>query len=657
MQDDTLIDFWSYSSMTTLLRNPLAFKKKYILKVYDDLDSPSSIVGKASHKALEAYYNGREIHEAIEVGLDLINNTSDSGIDYGKTGSRANVLSTYNQAINFYFEELPKYHEILGVEQGITAKVKTIDGKELGIPAKSYSDLITRNELGEIEIVDHKFVRSYTDGDVDHFGHFIQAMFNYHTVWAEYGEQPARMIFNECKVSKNRDNTPQIQPYTIEFSSVADFAVFYKLYESCTKLINLPDMVFLPNPNDIFDGQNTFEVFRAGVITVDKPVVVKHKTEQVQFAEKQYIPSAFDKVENENLTDEERIRLKLQEFGVSVSMQETHIGASVIQYTLKPSKGVSMAKIAKLGEDVSIALGAEAVRIQAPIRGTSLVGIEVPSKTRKRIDLTEQHYKRGTLNIPIGVDVYGKVHYKDITEMPHLLIAGATGSGKSVMLNVLLQCLTKQMTPAKLKLVLIDPKRVELSQFADKPHVIGDVIYEADEAVDALVDLTKEMERRYEVLAKAGVRQIADYKGGKLPKIVVVIDEFADLMHSGGKDGKKAIKAEITERDIFGKPVMKYKKEIEAERPSAESLIVRLAQKARAVGIHVVLATQRPSADVVTGLLKANIPTKIAFMTTNKVNSQVILDETGAEELTGKGDMLFMDTGTRGLKRLQGLYF
>lgn len=653
---DSVIDFWSYSSMTTMLRNPLAFKKKYILKVYDDLDSPSSILGKAGHKALEEYYKGKEIHEAIEAGLDLINNTSDSGVDWGKTGSRAKLIESYNQAINFYFEELPKYHEILGVEQGITTKCPTIDGQELPLPLKSFSDLIVRNERGEIEIVDHKFVRSYTDGDVDDFSHFVQAMFNFHTVWAEYGEKPARMIFNECKVSKNRDNTPQIQPYTMEFGDhMADFAVFYKLFNSCTKLVNIPDMVFLPNPNDIFDGQNTFEVFRSGVISVDRPVAVKHKTEQKTFVEKQFVPSAFDKVENENLSDEERIRLKLQEFGIAVEMKDTHVGPSVTQYTFKPSKGVSMSKIAKMGEDLAIALEAENVRIEAPIRGTSLVGVETPSKVRKTVELATQHYRKGTLQVPIGVDVYGEVHYKDLADMPHLLIAGATGSGKSVMLNVLIKAITEQMTAKELDLVLIDPKRVELSHFADRKHVKGEIIYEVEEAVTELESLVELMEERYKTLQAAGVRNISDYKG-QMSKVVVVIDEFADLMQSGGKTKKDAVKAEITERDERGKPIMKYRKEVEAERPSAESLIVKLAQKARAVGIHLVLATQRPSADVVTGLLKANIPTKIAFSTTSQVNSKVILDEVGAEELTGKGDMLFADPHARGLKRLQGLY-
>jgi S-DNA-T family DNA segregation ATPase FtsK/SpoIIIE len=634
--------------MSMLMRNQLAFKKRYILKIYDDITRPSAVVGSAGHRALQAYYNGKSFEEAKQAGLDYINNQSDTGIDYGKTGSREQIINTFNQAINFYFEELPKYHEILGVEEEIVTPIEQIDGQPINMPAKSFSDLITRNAIGEIEIIDHKFVKFYSDPDVDVFSHFLQGMFNYHTIKAKYGEAPKRIIFNECKTSKNKDGKPQIQPYTIEFEGLyGDFATFYKLYDSCTKVINNPEAIFLPNPHDIFDGQNSFEVFRSGVIGVERPVVVKHKTEQVAFSEKAYVASAGDRLENKNLTAEERIRLKLQEFGVSVEMQETHVGPSVTQYTFKTSKGVPMSKVAKLDNDLALALEAEHIRIEAPIRGTSLVGVEVPNKSLTRVDLAERHFKKGTLNIPIGMDVYGETVYGELSDMPHLLIAGATGSGKSVMLNVILRSLTTQMPASKLKLALIDPKRVELSQFADLPHVMGEVVYDVEPAVKLLMQLNDVMDARYITLAKSKVRRIEDYEGD-MPRIVVVVDEFADLMLTGGN---QKLKEKRVATGPKGKPVI-----IEDELPSAEQLIVRLAQKARAIGIYLVLATQRPSAEVVTGLIKANIPTKIAFMTTSKVNSQIIIDQPGAEELSGKGDMLYMDPGARGLKRLQGLY-
>lgn len=647
--NDPLINYWSTSSMNQLLRNPLAFKKKYILSVFDDIMSPSAVVGQACHKALQAYYeDGAEPQEAIDKGLDYINHMSDTGIDYGKTGSREQILKSYNQAINFYFEEMPQYHEILAVEQTIVTETTTVDGEKLSLPIKVIIDLVTRNKLGEIEVIDHKFVRSYSDGAIDNFNHFLQGMFNYHAIKEKYGEAPKRIIFNECKVAKNKDNTPQLQPYTIEFEGMyGDFATFYKLFNSCTEYISRKDAIFLPNPNDIFDGQISFETFRAGVIGVDRPVSVKHKTEQRQFVEKNFVASAIDRADNQHITDEEKIRMKFGEFGIPVEMQETHRGASITQYTMKPSRGVKMSSIEKHANDLALALEAESIRIEAPIRGTSLVGVEVPNKERKIIEMGENHLRKGTMEIPIGVDVFGKTVYKDLVDMPHLLIAGATGSGKSVMLNVLLTALTKQVSEKALELVLIDPKRVELAQFSEAPHLVEDVIYDIDEAAIQLDNLIERMEARYNYLAKMGVRDISQIKDMK--RVVVVIDEFADLMLNGGTD--KRVQKKLIGHGPRGGPQYKT-----IEKPSIETQIVRLAQKARAVGIHLVLATQRPSADVVTGLIKANIPTKIAFMTTTSVNSKIILDQAGAEELTGKGDMLFLDPAEKELKRLQGLY-
>lgn len=354
-------------------------------------------------------------------------------------------------------------------------------------------------------------------------------------------------------------------------------------------------------------------------------------------------------------------------------MEETFVGASVTKYTLKPSRGIAMSKIARVGNDIALALGAESVRIEAPIRGTNLVGIEVPSKNRKRIDLVESHYRKGTTQIPIGVDVFGKVHYKDIADMPHLLIAGATGSGKSVMLNVILTALTKQMSPDALKLVLVDPKQVELAGYSKVPHLDRPIVTSSDKAIEVVDYVVGLMEDRYKLLAKAGAKNLEEYnaKGTKLPRYVVVIDEFADLMMTAKKSSSSDVDIkELTEKInllalqklVAGKKITQkdiksiLSKLKEEALPDVEHSIVRIAQKARAVGIHLILATQRPSADVVTGLIKANIPTKIAFATTSEVNSRIILDESGAEELIGKGDMLFQDPSSRDLKRLQGLY-
>ena len=682
------IDHWSPSSMSQFLRNPLSFKKQYILKIYDNLTSPSALVGISAHKAIEAYFNGRSLTEAKDIGLTNINNQSDSGINYGKTGTREQIINNYNQAVNFYFEELPTYHKILGVEFAIVAPMETVDGKTLALPAKTKSDLITENKLGEIEIIDHKFVKSYTDSSVDDFPKFIQGYFLYHTVKWKFGKAPARVIYRECKISKNRNGEPQTQEYTIEFNQMHDFATFYKLYEAATNNIQLDGYQYLPNPNDIFDGQNSFEIFRSGVIGVEAPITVEHKTEQVQFAEKNYVASAHDAVDTASFTPEGKVKAKFSEFGVGLKPEETHVGPSVTQYTFKPSIGVSMKKIRSYADDVALALEADNVRIDAPIPGTSLIGVEIPNKTRTTVPLANNHYVKGTMQIPIGVDVYGKVHHKDLADMPHLLIAGATGAGKSVMLNVILTALSKQNTATDVKFVLIDPKQVELTMFEKSKHLLMPIVTDQVQAAITLDKMVKEMERRYDVLRAAGVRNINDYTGD-MPKIVIVLDEFADLMMMAENKAqtfdlnateltKQIIEFSQREHDLNsivlekGVKLTKQKRaeDNEAKKqlrqmilnaatsdvPSAEHSIIRIAQKARAVGMHLILATQRPSADVVTGLIKANIPTKIAFMTTNSINSKIILDETGAEKLTGKGDMLFLDPSANGIKRLQGFY-
>lgn len=659
MQQD-LIDFWSYSSLTLFLRNRLAFKKTYILKQYDNQSSPAATIGKACHKAMEYYLKmGNDMHAAIEAGHKYIASVSDLEIDYSKTGSREQIIKAYTQAIDFYFSELPDFGKVLGVEESITTIVKDRNGHELPMQLKSVSDVIAEDANGDIWVHDHKFVKNLSDGSEDKAVLIIQAMFNYHTIEAKYGRAPKGIMFQECKITQNRDGKPQVQPYTIEFNDPAFFAVFYQLINDCTKEIRKPDVTFLPNPQDMFDGQASFDIYRQGLIGVEAPLPAQHKTKDVQYVDKKYIASKIDLPENAALTPEAKIEAKLLEFGISVAMDKTAVGAAITQYTMKPGRGRRMSEFGKLAKDLQLALGVTSIRVEAPIPGTSLVGVEVPSDVRTKIDFDDSHLVPDTLNIPVGVDVHGKVIHKDLAEMPHLIVAGSTGSGKSVQLNVIIKALTSQMSPEALQMVLIDPKRVELSHFAGLPHLMSEVIYDTDKAFNALEWLVGEMEARYETLHAAGARFIDDYNANqaeKMAKIVVVIDEFADLMLSGGKTVTKAQFTERTERDGAGKIVAKYKEKTQDEKPSAEQLLVKLAQKARAIGIHLVLATQRPSADVVTGLLKANIPTKMAFTTTNKVNSIVILDQAGAEELTGKGDMLFLDPSQKGLLRLQGLY-
>lgn len=634
------ISHWSFSSMMMFLRNRFAFKKCYILNIKDFKSNPSNIVGKAAHTSLEYFYSGKSVDEAAKAGMDFIENIKDEFVEWGKTGSRVKVMADFTKAFNGYIEEAPKYFKILGVEQSLTTFVE-VDGSEFALPLKSVSDLIVENEDESIDIIDHKFVSSYSDGEKDKGVLAFQAMFNYYNVLAEYKKAPKRMIYNEYKISKNSDGSAQLQPYIIEFDKHPEyFQIFHNIYNEVTREISKPDCSYLPNFQDKFDfNEETFKDYKAQLITVENPIVVKHKTGDFKFVEKSFISSPVDIVDNNYLTEEEKIRVKLLEFGIPVEMKQTYSGSSIIQYTLKASRGVKMAQFEKYSSDLALALKAKTIRVLAPIMGTDLVGIEVPNPNREIFKFIDDNggisnrikLEQGTANIPIGIDVYGETIVKDLADMPHLLIAGATGQGKSVMINVCVRALAEQNSPSELKFVMIDPKRVELTQFKNYPNIIPPIIHDTDKATKALYWLIDVMESRYEQFENCGVRDIKSYieNVGLMNRIVVVIDEAADLILQG-RDKK--------------------------ETASAENAIIRLAQKGRAAGIHLIVGTQRPSVDVISGLLKANFPTRIAFTTSSRTDSQVILDQPGAEELTGKGDMLFLDPHSRGLKRLQGFY-
>ncbi|AKM84973.1 MAG: putative cell division FtsK/SpoIIIE [candidate division Kazan bacterium GW2011_GWA1_50_15] len=328
------------------------------------------------------------------------------------------------------------------------------------------------------------------------------------------------------------------------------------------------------------------------------------------------------------------IQETLDDFGIAVEMNEVNVGPTVTQYTLKPAAGVKLSRISALSNDLALALAAHPIRIEAPIPGRSLVGIEVPNKKtalvrlREVMESEEFHVVKSPLRIPLGRDVAGVPVATDLLRMPHLLIAGATGAGKSVFLNDLLVSLLYQNSPADLRLILVDPKRVEFTAYNDIPHLLSPVIVDPHKTINALKWLVMEMERRYKVMAEAKVREISQYnrqeKDSPMPYIALIIDELADLMA-------------VSAREV-------------------EAYICRLAQMSRAVGIHLVLATQRPSVDVITGLIKANFPSRIAFAVTSGTDSRTILDTVGADKLLGNGDMLFMPSDAAKPKRIQASF-
>lgn len=321
------------------------------------------------------------------------------------------------------------------------------------------------------------------------------------------------------------------------------------------------------------------------------------------------------------------------DFGFEVKMEGVDVGPTVAQYTLKPPTGVNLSKIAALDRNLALALEATQIRIEAPIPGKSLVGIEVPNKKGaivrvKDIFLSKDYEdKKSKLTFALGRDVAGDIITYDLSKAPHLLVAGATGTGKSVTINALLLSLLYRNSPSELKLILVDPKHVEMTLYSDIPHLLTPVITESDKTVSALKWAVAEMERRLKLLAEYSKRDIGEYNMqknvDKMPYIVIVIDELFDLMMQAGKD--------------------------------VEALIQRISQMARAVGIHLVLATQRPSVNVITGTIKANVPTRIALTTASQVDSRTIIDVGGAEKLLGKGDMLFSSSEFIKPKRVQGV--
>ena len=339
-------------------------------------------------------------------------------------------------------------------------------------------------------------------------------------------------------------------------------------------------------------------------------------------------PTVGDLKANANI-----IKRTLESFGMPVEMGEITIGPKVTRYTLKPAEGVKLSRITALNQDLALALATHPIRIEAPIPGKSLVGIEVPNKVGGIVRLGGllsygEFANSPSLNFPLGRDVSGDPIFANLAKMPHLLIAGTTGSGKSVTIHSILISMLYKNSPETLRLILIDPKRVELSVYEGLPHLVSSVITDGKKAVAALKFGVNEMERRYEVLLKAGCRDIGSYndkrKEDLMPYLVIVIDELADLMMSHGRD--------------------------------VESLTVRLAQMARATGIPLVVSTQRPSVEVITGLIKANITSRIALQVASQIDSRTILDMAGAEKLLGGGDMLFISGEISKPKRIQGTY-
>ena len=374
------------------------------------------------------------------------------------------------------------------------------------------------------------------------------------------------------------------------------------------------------------------------------------KMPPVDLLEKKQSPADAGNIQQNALI----IKNTLGEFGIDVEMEGANIGPRVTQYTMRPPSGVNLSKIVGHDKELALNLAADKIRVEAPIPGTKSVGVEIPNvrsadvRLRSVLESKDWSSAEGNLVFAVGKDILGRSVVADLAKMPHLLIAGTTGSGKSVMMNTLLMSLLYRNSPSDMKLVIVDPKQVEMAQYVDVPHLLTPIITAPDKTLSAMKWAVDEMEKRYKLMSEERVKNISDYNakiaggnkkvvmadesgdeheydGGKMPYIVIVVDEMADLMMMAGKD--------------------------------LEMLIVRVAQKGRAAGVHLVLATQRPEVKIITGLIKANISGRIAFAVGSQIDSRVMLDMMGAEKLLGKGDMLFLTTEMMGKpQRIQGAW-
>ncbi|KRM96630.1 cell division protein FtsK [Liquorilactobacillus aquaticus DSM 21051] len=447
-------------------------------------------------------------------------------------------------------------------------------------------------------------------------------------------------------VGKNEVNDTDVEEKGIERELVlAQTVTDVKIDNDEKKIGPQSDKIIVPKKNELYEG-NENETEEKTLLKSDREMEgcpAQSVNEEYQYPPVSLLPAPI-KNEDESmdewvLSQIDVLNETLKSFNVKASVKDWTIGPAVTQFEIVLGRGVKVNKITNLSDDLKLALAAQDIRIEAPIPGKSSVGVEIPNLHSRPVMLSEVLTsdlfvkKTSPLTVALGVDLFGRPKVTDLRKMPHGLIAGATGSGKSVFINSILVSLLYKATPAQVKLLLIDPKAVELAPYHEIPHLLSPVISDPAAAAAALKWAVEEMEERYQRLAAGGARNIEGYNskaekhgdyGLKMPYIVIIIDELADLMMAASSE--------------------------------VQDYIARITQKARAAGIHLIIATQRPSVDVITGTIKNNIPTRIAFMVSSQVDSRTILDCSGAERLLGRGDMLYLGNGESQPTRIQGTF-
>lgn len=614
--------------------------------------------------------NGHDpIKAGLEAGQHLLNGYPDDMITYSSTcPNKTKAIEIFTFGYNAYVKEDNYKHgdpnrKIISVEERLEEFIDVEwRGQQLKLPIKlmGYLDKV-EEENGEYVIVDYKFVRSFSDPDKIDGAKIIQAIQYFLMVYAAYGKAPVKMRFEEVKNTKNRDpQAKQVKRYEIVYAESEQFFDFYfRLYDDMTRAIN-GEAVFVPNIYAMFDNEvaivsyihrldiaeevaEQMKKLRVTNITDLLRKKIRNAGSMKKFlltAEKQ-----FETGKSLNYNDmrvEEKIKTKFMEHGMILDFEDIIHGHNVDLYRFNPSIGLKMSKLTSYVADIEQVMGVAGVRVLAPIPNTTLVGFEVPRKERTFPEALPAADQANPFNLAIGVNVIGDLKHFDIRQAPHMLVAGATGSGKSVFLNTVIHQLSGI---GNVDLHLFDPKMVELIQFKG---IAKEYQSDPNEIYRALKELVVEMNERYEYMATQGVRNIADTK---LNYKFVIIDEFGDLIVSNHTMETTT----VLDEEYLSGPRMgekKVKKETINISKEIERFIVILAQKARAAGIHIIIATQRPSANIITGSIKANFPTKVAFRTAKAIDSVVMLDETGAEKLLGKGDMIF--SSDEGMERLQG---
>lgn len=593
----------SHSAIMCFLNNQIQFKKRYIAKVYDEPSSPALVVGKAMHKMIEERLKGQSIEVAIQSGLQEIENIADYEIDYGKTGSREKIIDQYQKLSTIVINELPTYNDILAIEDRVECELSIRNKK---IPMKGYIDAV--RDLGDtLEIIDWKSVTSYSDEDTENWAYLIQSWIYVQLIEFKYKKPVSRVVFKEIKKTINRDGMPQIKDYVLDRHGIEEANdVIGRVVKAVSDYVDNPDATYFPNPRDMMNGAQSMHI-----VAQMEGVTVRtvHTTERREkFAPVNTVVA--EDIADDSGSETERIMAKLVEFGVGGRIDEIVKSSAVDTYLLKPNRGVKMSKLASMGDDLSLALGSDAVRVIAPIYGTQTVGIEVPHEQ----SFPKFDGKATSHQIPIGVDTMNNVIYDDIAKMPHMLIGGQTGSGKSVFIRNIIQSLNN------CEVDIIDMKGLDFDDLGKN------IISEVSEALMLVKKLVHLMDERYK------------NKRVNAKRRVLIIDEYADLVMQTGKE-----KHEIGVFDENGK--LKTKTTTIDTRKQLETDLARILQKGRAANINVIIATQRPSADIVAPIIKANCPVKACLRVATAKNSEIILDESGGERLLGKGDMLYLGSG------------